>query len=339
MKIAIYGIGNFGYALLRHLCQTDKFKTVYQLYAYDTDRQLIESLRHKRVHTLHHRNVKLPEGIIFAENPQQLLDKADILVLAVTSTAIKDVLTQIRPFINQKLIILNTAKSLDIETGQRYSLVIARMLAGVEYPFSTAMLAGGTIAYDLFKHEPLGIDIASENKRALKVLKEIFATDNLKVSVTTDLSGVEYAAAFKNVISIMAGIIKGLGLPYGSQTFIISKAADEVKNLVIDQLGGRVETFSIGSQCWGNDLWMSCTSNTRNREFGILLGKGNSVEAAIAQMKSSNKTIEGIHTIAALRNILKENPRYPILRKIIEIVYERQPARETFFKMLRNDNL
>jgi len=44
------------------------------------------------------------------------------------------------------------------------------------------------------------------------------------------------------------------------------------------------------TQCWGNDLWMSCTGNTRNREFGVLIGKGLSAEGALKGMKEQNKT-------------------------------------------------
>jgi glycerol-3-phosphate dehydrogenase (NAD(P)+) len=339
LKVSIYGIGNFGFALLKHLSQPYAYTREFILFAYDSDKLLMDNLRINRTHLIHHRDVKISKHVILPTTLKQLLDNTDVLILAVTSIGIKDVLLELRPFINSKLIIVNTAKALSAE-GRRFSEVIFECMDGIDFPVSIAVLAGGTIAYDLFKHEPLGVDIASYDEKTLKLLKDIFSTNNLKVYTSTDLVGVEYAASFKNVISILAGIVKGLGLSYGSQTYMISRAADEVKRLVIDEFGAKENTFGIGSQCWGNDLWMSCTGNTRNREFGILLGKGKTVNEAINEMRADNKTIEGINTLMTLNNIIKTfNNKYPIMQKANEIIQGRAPAKESIIDMLKSDKV
>jgi glycerol-3-phosphate dehydrogenase len=75
------------------------------------------------------------------------------------------------------------------------------------------------------------------------------------------------------------------------------------------------------TQCWGNDLWMSCTDNTRNREFGVLIGKGLSAEEALNRMKEQNKTVAGINTIKIINKIIKDDIKlYPILDTIEEII-------------------
>lgn len=297
LKVSVYGIGNFGFALLKHLSKRQAVKKDFTLCGYDNNKELVNQLRVKRTHLLHHKNVKISKDVIFADNVQELLDNADILVLAVTSDVIRQIVTGMKPYINKELIILNTAKALEAETGLRFSMIIADCLKDIKYPFPIAMLAGGTIAKDLFNHEPLGVDIASENEEALELLRKVFTTDNLRVYTTTDIKGVEYAAAFKNVVSILAGIASGLGFSYGSQTYMISRVAGEVKKLVVAKLGGEEKTFCIESQCWGNDMWMSCTGNTRNREFGMFLGRGYKLEEAIERMKQENKTIEGTNTV------------------------------------------
>ena len=72
-----------------------------------------------------------------------------------------------------------------------------------------------------------------------------------------------------------------MGFSYGSETHIITVVAEEIENIIIDHLGGNKETFKMKSQAWSNDLWMSCTGPTRNREFGLLLGKSASVKKSI----------------------------------------------------------
>jgi len=292
------------------------------------------------MHLVHHKNIKISKSVIFPDNSEELVADTDILILAVTSDAIKQVIANLKPHVNRELIVVNTAKALDAETGLRFSVVISECLKNIRYPFSVAMFAGGTIARDLVNHEPLGVDIASESKRTLKILKGIFTTDNLHVYATTDIKGVEYAAAFKNVVSVLAGVVNGLGFSYGSQTHVISRAAGEVKKFVVGRLGGEERTFSMESQCWGNDMWMSCTGNTRNREFGILLGRGYKTKEAIAAMQERNKTVEAINTVKAIKKLIEgDETNFPILNNINEIVFEGKDPMETITRLVHSTRI
>jgi glycerol-3-phosphate dehydrogenase (NAD(P)+) len=281
--------------------------------------------------------VRISTSVIFPSSSEELVADTDILILAVTSDAIGQTISDLKSHINRELILVNTAKALDAETGLRFSVIISKCLRDVGYPFSVAMFAGGTIAKDLVNREPLGVDIASEDMGTLKILKDIFTADNLRVYTTTDIRGVEYAAAFKNVLSILAGITSGLGLSYGSQTHMISRAAGEVKKLVVGKLGGEEKTFSIESQCWGNDMWMSCTGGTRNREFGILLGRGYKPGAAAAEMQERNKTVEGIHTVKAVKRLIEGSENdFPLLRATSEIALGCKDPHTTITRLMKS---
>jgi glycerol-3-phosphate dehydrogenase (NAD(P)+) len=337
LKISVYGMGNFGFALLTHLNRRQAAGSDFSLHGYDNNKRLIAHLRAKRMHPLHHRNVRISTSVIFNNNSKELMADTDILVLAVTSAAIKQVISDLKLHVNRELILVNTAKALDVETGLTFSVIISECLKDMGHPISIAMFAGGTIASDLVNHEPLGVDIASEDRRTLKILKGIFTMDNLRVYTTTDIRGVEYAAALKNVVSILAGIVSGLGFSYGSQTHMISRAAGEVKNLVVGKLGGKEKTFSIESQCWGNDMWMSCTGGTRNREFGILLGKGYKSSEAAAEMQERNKTVEGINTVKAIKGLIEGSESdFPLLQAVSEIVLGCKDPRMTITRLMKS---
>jgi glycerol-3-phosphate dehydrogenase (NAD(P)+) len=339
-NVSILGLGNFGYALLKHLSKKQETAGNFLLYGFDNNKELMDYLRAEGRHLYHHKNVIINGNIIFADNLKELTSVADVLILAVPSDSIRDLFIEIKNYIKKELIILNTAKALDNATGQRLSVVIKELLGELSQHVYIAMFAGGTIASDLFGHEPLGVDIASENKEILPILKGLFSTDNLNVYVTDDLTGVEYAAAFKNVIAILAGIINGLGFSYGSETHMISRAAGEVKRLVVNRLGGKEKTFSIESQCWGNDLWMSCTGNTRNREFGILIGKGLSAEEALKRMREQNKTVEGINTIKVISKLINDGrDLYPILCAIKKIICYGYSPREIIKELMNQKRI
>lgn len=338
-RISLYGIGSFGFALLRHL-SNKAGKGILEIKAYDRDEDLRRSLKKDRKHLIQHKNIRISRKIKIVDNEKSLLVDADILILAVTSEVVREVIFRCRPFIAKDLIILNTAKALEPSTGLRCSQVVGEALGGLGCEIKIAMFAGGTIAQDLFFDEPLGADIACADEKVLKTLKDILVSDNLNIYATTDLTGVEYAAAFKNVIAILAGIINGLGFSYGSETHLISRIASEVENLVVGKLGGGKATFSMGSQCWGNDMWMSATGNTRNREFGILIGRGYAASRALQKMEKENKTVEGVNTILALNKILNGDSRnYPLLYHVGEIVFNGNNPKKTILRLMKSNGI
>lgn len=337
MKIAIYGIGAFGFAITKHLSENLKGNSQYSLFAYDRDPKLMRKLQQERKHLFHHSKVKINKKVIFVNTPGELLDEADILILAVTSKAIPEVVKQCQKYLAKDIIIVNLAKALYYKTGQRFSQVIAGILKGKSYSF--AVMGGGTIASDLFHHEPLGIDIASKDKKTLNILRKIFTSDNLNVYTTSDIVGVEYAGAFKNVISILAGIICGLGFSYGSETHFITRAAHEVAGFLKKKAKVAPQTFSIQSQCWGNDLWLSCTGNTRNRQYGLLIGKGNSPSQAIKIMGKRHKTVEGVNTIKILKQLLSNNNQYPIMQGVYEIVIRGKKPKPVIQKLMSSNRM
>jgi glycerol-3-phosphate dehydrogenase (NAD(P)+) len=336
MKVAIYGVGNFGYAILKHL---DKYmdKNNHSLFAYEYEKEVLEHLREHHEHLFLHKGVKVSKNITFVNDVEELVSDADVLVVAVTSNATKSVISQIKPYLKKGMILLNTAKALDNQTGDLLSKTYENELKDFDYSYS--MLAGGTIASDMFKHDPLGIDIASKDEKTLKVLKELFESESLNVYTTTDLMGVEYAASFKNVISIFAGIMKGIGFSYGSETHIISRGAHEIEKLIMSKFNADKETFSMGSQCWGNDLWMSCTGNTRNREFGILIGKGMSVDDALEDMNNRRRSVEGINTIRIMDEVIDVYHDYPLFKGLKDIVIEGKDARETIKELMKSNKI
>jgi len=331
MKISICGVGNFGYAILKHLDQNTKKA---QLMAYDNNKTTIEYLKKTARHPFAHSGAKVSSRVKFVNNLKELITDADIFVLAFTADYFHEAMVEIaksKKDFKKNVIIVNVIKSLDQTSGSRLSISAKKYLP---LTCSFVLLAGGTIACDLLKAEPLGAVLASRDSKALVRVYKLFASTNLKLYPTTDLIGAEYASAFKNVISIFAGIIHGLGLSYGSETYFITRFSSEIKRLATN-FGAKAETFSLESQVWGNDMWMSCTGKTRNREFGILIGGGKSVKQATQMMKKMNKTVEGVNTIKALPKIVYNFKNYPLLEAVYRIVMKDGNAKKIVGELMK----
>jgi len=318
-KVAIIGAGAFGYAIIKHLDR--KNDGSYKLHVFDVDKEIMDYLKKNRSHKYFHKTTKISKKVVIENNYKDLISNSDIIVLAVPSFATRVVLKNMKPYVPKKPIMLNVAKALDVKTGKTLSKIVTKAYPNAIY----ATLAGGTISYDLLGENPLGIDIACKNKTALKQLVNLFNSKYLHVYPTTDVEGVEYASAFKNVLSIMAGMMNGLGYPVGTETLMISRGSKEVQELVSSKLGGKKETFSTYTQSWGNDLWMSCMGKTRNREFGIEIGKSKNVQKSFEKMKKKKYSIEGINTLNAISTkLLAKNSKYPILNIVAKIILEKK---------------
>jgi len=311
-NIGVYGIGNFGFAILKHL-SNKKFH--HKLYCFDRNSDVLNSIFKEYRHPFLHNRYKFNKNINVCFSPSEIIGNVDLLILCVTSDAVLDIANQVKKYSKKKIIILNTAKALDKISGDLISSIFDRILNNFQYEYG--MLAGGTIASDLFKQEPLGVNIATQNSKTQILLREVFSSENLRVYLSSDVIGVEYAAAFKNVIAILAGIVHGSNYSFGSETHLISRASGEVENLVVNYLGGDRATFSMDSQCWGNDLWMSCLGDSRNRKLGILIAKNNSFAKGIKKAKTLKITVEGVNSIYALEKLVGMNhEKFPILKNI-----------------------
>lgn len=321
MNILIIGCGMFGFGLAKYLAE--KFhndpKTV--IYSTDQDKAVIESLKLTHQHPYHYPGIKIPHKVNFILSPNDILPCIDLLVLAVPSQMVRDTVRNLKGM-KAGTIVLNTAKSLELETNLRLSEVMQEEFSRNGQIVTLATFAGGTIANEFVEGAPLGADIACQNYITCKSLQKIFSSNRLRIYGNTDLIGVEYAAAFKSIIAILAGIISGLSYPFGSETHLISRASNEASKMAI-LLGASEHTFSMKSQCWGNDLWMSCLGNTRNRQFGIRIGQGEPVSQALEEMRKQRKIVEGYYTVKVAYDLDKQlGLNNLIFNEVYSIVYQ-----------------
>lgn len=338
MKIGIIGTGMFGFALARYLGEKYSQDDDVSIMTYDKNKTLITHLQQHRKHLYHFRDKKLAQKIVFTTDKTELVHGADTIILAIVSRAIREVVREIRDHLKSEAVVVNTAKALESQTGKTLYEVAKEELNGIAKRRFIAKLSGGTFAEDLVNDAPLGVDIACESLEVLDVLQKVFRSHTLRVYGNTDVLGTEYAGAFKNVIAILAGIVNGLELPYGSETHMISRAAKEAKEIAV-AMGAKTRTFSMESQCWGNDLWMSCTGRSRNREFGRLIGVRLPPREALDKLQKNYKTVEGYYTVEAIPELcMKANVRAPIFSEIYKMIYEeKEPEKSIDYLMRRKD--
>ena len=305
--------------------------------ACDSNKELIKYLQEHHMHLYHFKNKKISGNITFTSDKKKVTHDADFVIISVSSQATRETIHEIKDCLKEDTIILNTAKALEIGTAKTFYEVVKEELKKTSVRYYVAKLSGGTFAEDIINAAPLGADIACEEHFALEKIQKIIHSNNLRIYGNTDMIGVEYAGAFKNIIAIFAGIINGLGLPYGSETHIISRAAKEAADIAL-KFGAKPHTFSMGSQCWGNDLWMSCTGRSRNREFGRIIGEGMTAQTALNMLQKKHKLVEGYYTVKVIPRLCnKAKVEAPIFNEIYKMIYENKKPSESIEYLMSRD--
>ena len=139
--------------------------------------------------------------------------------------------------------------------------------------------------------------------------------------------------AVKNVIAIGAGLADGLGFGANARTALITRGLAEMSRLGL-AIGAKQETF-MGMAGLG-DLVLTCTDNqSRNRRFGLALGQGMSVEAAIdsiGQVVEGYRNTDEVRLLSATHDI-----EMPICEQIYQVLYQGKSAKEAATALLSRE--
>ena len=163
-----------------------------------------------------------------------------------------------------------------------------------------ACLSGPNFAEEIAAGLPAATVIASEDEALAVRLQDAINSPTFRVYVNTDIVGVEFCGAAKNVMALAAGGVDGLGLGDNAKAGVITRGVAEMARLG-QASGARLETFA-GLAGMG-DLMVTCWSKLgRNRRAGELIARGRTATEAVEEI---GQVVEGINTAAPLRDLAR----------------------------------
>lgn len=344
-NIAIIGAGAFGFALAKHLSDKKEdsdeyhkgspYETGGRIAVYDIDAQLIEHMQTEHSQKYFFPEIKLNDLVTPTADAKEAVGDADIILLSIPAQFVRSFLKENAVHFKDGAIIVSCSKGIEAETDAFISSIVAEE---VSKKHTFAVLSGGMIASEFISgFGVFGAELACEDESIGKELQQLFSSKRLRVYLNDDVRGVEAAGALKNVVSIAAGFMDGLGYPYGSKTLIISLAAYEVECISL-AMDSKSHTYRIQTQSFGNDYIMSTTGNTRNRYLGELIGKGMSPDDAVEQLRKENKTAEGYYTAKVARHISQKNNLHtPIIDMVYDVLYEGKEIKRCVEEIMSSD--
>ena len=318
IKIGVLGDGGWGTTLSVLLANKGYAVTLWGAFPKN-----IAAIEKNRENKKFLPGIKIPAKIKVTDNLSSALSAKELIVLAVPSQHIREVLKKIKlAGYNRDALYLSVIKGIEIKSSMRISEIIRQELGKIKL----AVLSGPTIAYEVAQGIPTVAVVASHNLKIRKTLQNIFMTDRFRIYTNDDVIGVELGGSLKNVIAIACGACDGLGFGTNTKAALLSRGLAEISRLGY-AMGAKTKTFS-GISGLG-DLVTTCISlHSRNRFVGEELGKGKSLKQIINNQAG---LAEGVPTAKSAYFLsLKYGVDMPITKEVYNVLYRNKPTLKAF---------
>ena len=186
-------------------------------------------------------------------------------------------------------------------------------------------ICGPTHAEEVGHGQFTFMTLACRNVGNARVVGEKLKTHFLKVNYLRDIEYLERSSVMKNIYAVMVGIAVGLGYGDNFIAVLVSSCIKEMYLLLDPQCINELTKFNPSS--FFGDLLVSCySSHSRNRQLGVLIGRGNTVKTALNEM---TMVAEGYFASKVIPILDEEHRRQlPIADKVYQILHQGLPARK-----------
>lgn len=293
MNIAILGGGSWGTALA-HVFALCGHRAV--LLARDKD--VTEEIGRAHTNERYLPGVSLSPGLRATVDPPAALLNADIIVLAVPCQSMRACLRSVGNLFPRDAALVCASKGLEKESRALMSRVVGEELPHMAARY--AILSGPSFAKEVAEGAPTAVVLGCADAPLAAMLRQALSSAMFRVYSNPDVTGVECGGAVKNVMALAAGMADGLGFGHNSRAALITRGLAEMSRLGV-ALGGKAATF-MGLSGMG-DLVLTATGDlSRNRQVGIRLGRGESLDDIIASMRH---VAEGVPTTEAVYGLAR----------------------------------
>ena len=216
-------------------------------------------------------------------NSDLLNERWDLIVIAVSSLGI-DMMRNYLSNLKQKTLILVLTKGLKVEKTGKNIFSMSQQLNSGKKKFNISVLKGPCLAKELARKIKSYTVIANKKLVIAKKIGKMISTKYYTTEYSTDVKGVEFSSAIKNIYSMIIGSGEG----NNTSSALFRKSFDEMEYL-IQHFKGKKET--VRGLAGLGDLYVSAVGG-RNSKMGEYLGKGFSFKIAKKKFMK-NDTIEG----------------------------------------------
>jgi len=307
--VGIVGAGQFGTALASVLARAGK-----PVMLWSRDLEVVHSINTKRT-CPRLPGAPLPPPLEATADPTKLAGEARFLVMAVSSTDVRDRARELGAFIDGSHIVVHAIGALAAPTNERVSEVMAAGLPTLK----VGVLAGPALPADLAEGTFASMVVASAFDEVVAEARRLLnAPPALRLYGSKDLAGVELASALSGAYTVALGLCDGLNMGAGPRAVLITRACAEASRLVV-AAGGQPKTFA-GLSGLGN-LLVRASERSTDYQLGRRIADGV-VTADAGRTEGARAALAG----AQLAKQLKA--RMPVLSGVAAVLAGKAEPRE-----------
>lgn len=311
-NIAVIGGGSWGTALVKLLLENQE-KVNWWVRQNETKKHILEF--HRNPNYLSYLELDTSR-INISTDLKEILQDSEVIIFAVPAAFLKDSLKDIGAEDLKGKIIVSAIKGVIPDLNLSVGEYLCK-----EYNLpseSVGIIAGPCHSEEVAMEKLSFLTVAFQDEKRSEYLIHSLSSRYMRITSTTDVTGIEYAAVLKNIFAIAHGICIGLGYGDNFLSVLTVNSIQEVKRFLTKL--NRIER-DINDSVYTGDLIVTAYSRfSRNRIFGTMIGKGYSVAFAKIEMKMIAEgyfATRGIHDLNQRLEV-----HMPIADAVYNILYE-----------------
>jgi len=322
LKVAVLGGGSWATAIVKMLCENLDtigwyMRSTYAAEHINLNKHNPNYLSSAELH---------PSQLDLSNDINKVVSNYDILIFAIPSAFLTLELEKLTESLECK-IVFSAIKGIVPETGL---IVGEHFYEKYNVPYKNiGVITGPCHAEEVAMERLSYLTIACQDEDKAKTVGGWLQSRYIRVKISDDIIGTEYAAMLKNIFSIAAGISHGLGYGDNFQSVLMSNSIREMKRFI-----KKVHKMkrNINNSAYLGDLLVTGYSTfSRNRMFGNMIGKGYTVKSAMLEM---SMVAEGYYATKSSYKIKNKNgARTPIIDAVYAILYQGKDAKAIFTKL------
>ncbi len=322
-RCAVIGHGSWATALVKVLTTNESSVGWYVRNA-----DVLESLR------VDGRNCRYLSEIEFdlthlrlSDDLNATISEADIIFLVMPAAYLKCYLSDLQVSLEDKMVVSAIKGVIPDEKmfvtdylKKRYELTDSQL----------CFICGPTHAEEVSHGQLTYLTLACQDMVNTRVVGEKLKTPFIRINCQKDIKYLERSSVLKNIYSVMVGIAVGLGYGDNFISVLVANCIKEMYFLLDPHSINDLTKFSPSN--FFGDLLVSCySSHSRNRQLGMLIGRGNTVKTALNEM---TMVAEG-YFASALMPYLTDAQRVqlPIADTAYQVLHQGMPARKAMKKI------
>ena len=323
-RCAVLGGGAWGTALADILA-----RNAHDVVLWALEPDVVASVNQRHANDRFLPGFDLARNLRASSSLDETLEGAMLVCVATPAQHLRSIMRLAVAALGTTAIVSVASKGIERETLALMTDVVAQEAPGR----AVVALSGPSFAAEVTARQPTAIVAASDDLMAAAAVQEAFSNAHLRIYTHDDVIGVELGGSLKNVMAIAAGLVEGVGLGFNSRAALITRGLAEMTRLGV-ALGAQPATFA-GLAGLG-DLVLTCTGAlSRNRAVGIAVGKGATLESALAGKET---VAEGVATTrSALALAVREGVEMPIVEMVHRILFDGHSARTAVAELMARE--